>query len=68
MLLRPTAARTASNVASTPSAPRPVEASPYPKRCFDTAMVNQKDPHVLAAARFHTVDFVVTNDAQLCRR
>ena len=28
-------------------------------------VVNDKDRHVLAAARLHAVDFVVTNDARL---
>lgn len=40
---------------------------PIPKRYFDTTVVNEKDRHVLAAARFHAVDFVVTNDARLRR-
>jgi rRNA-processing protein FCF1 len=39
--------------------------NPIPKRYFDTTIVNEKDRHVLAAARFHDVDFVVTNDARL---
>ena len=38
---------------------------PIPKRYLDTMVVNDKDRHVLAAARLHAVDFVVTNDARL---
>lgn len=37
----------------------------YPGRYFDTTVVNVNDRHVLAAARFHNVDFVVTNDRRL---
>ena len=40
---------------------------PISKRYFNTTIVNEKDRHVLAAARFHSVDFVVTNDARLRR-
>ena len=40
---------------------------PIPKRYFDTTVVNEKDRHVLAAARYHAVDFVVTNDQRLRR-
>lgn len=40
---------------------------PIPKRYFDTTVINEKDRHVLAAARFHAVEFVVTNDALLRR-
>ena len=38
---------------------------PIPKRYVDSAMVNPKDQHVLAAALHHGAEFVVTNDARL---
>ena len=40
---------------------------PIPKRYVDSAMVNPKDQHVLAAALHHGAEFVVTNDARLRR-
>ena len=38
-----------------------------PRRFVDEVIVNEKDRHVVAAAIFHSVDFVVTNDRRLRR-
>ena len=38
-----------------------------PRRFVDAVIVNEKDRHVVAAAIFHSVDFVVTNDRRLRR-
>ena len=38
-----------------------------PRRFVDEEIVNEKDRHVVAAAIFHSVDFVVTNDRRLRR-
>lgn len=40
---------------------------PIPKRYLETRVINDKDRHVLAAARLHSVNFVVTNDDRLRR-
>ena len=38
-----------------------------PARLHDVDIVNAKDRHVLAAARHHRVDYIITNDARLRR-
>jgi hypothetical protein len=38
-----------------------------PKRFVDDEIVNEKDRHVVAAARFHDVDVIVSNDRRLRR-
>jgi hypothetical protein len=38
-----------------------------PSRFHDDALINEKDRHVVAAARFHNVDVVVSNDKRLRR-
>ena len=38
-----------------------------PKRFVDDAIINAKDRHVIAAAQFHLVDIVVSNDRRLRR-
>ena len=38
-----------------------------PSRFHDDALINHKDRHVVAAARFHNVDVIVSNDKRLRR-
>jgi rRNA-processing protein FCF1 len=38
-----------------------------PKRFVDDEIINAKDRHVMAAARFHDVDVIVSNDKRLRR-
>ena len=38
-----------------------------PKRFVDDSIINPKDRHVIAAAEFHSVDIVVSNDRRLRR-
>jgi hypothetical protein len=38
-----------------------------PSRFLDDALINDKDRHVVAAARFHSVDVIVSNDRRLRR-
>ena len=42
-------------------------ARPYRLRFHDDALINAKDRHVVAAARFHKVDVIVSNDKRLRR-